>query len=135
MNHPEFPRIGKAIERAGISRLRFLLDERNRHRGVFHVSRTKEIPIDLAWPHVGRSSPMIALGMAQRDHGAALVLTDKIGVRRVVTVGVLLAMVGTAGYTQITATSSFGYSPRRYLLLVPDSARRSRHRWRLPTWQ
>lgn len=36
-------------------------------------------------------------------------LTDKFGARRVVTVGVLLAMIGTAGYTQITATSSFGY--------------------------
>jgi EmrB/QacA subfamily drug resistance transporter len=36
-------------------------------------------------------------------------LTDRIGARRVVTVGVLVALVGTAAYTQITATSSFGY--------------------------
>jgi EmrB/QacA subfamily drug resistance transporter len=36
-------------------------------------------------------------------------LTDRLGARRVVTVGVLLAMAGTAAYTQITATSSFAY--------------------------
>jgi EmrB/QacA subfamily drug resistance transporter len=36
-------------------------------------------------------------------------LTDKLGARRVVPVGVLLALVGTAGYTQITAHSSYVY--------------------------
>ena len=36
-------------------------------------------------------------------------LTDKLGARRVVPVGVLLALAGTAGFTQITAHSSYLY--------------------------
>jgi EmrB/QacA subfamily drug resistance transporter len=41
--------------------------------------------------------------------GLAGSLTDKLGARRVVPVGVLLALAGTAGYTQITAHSSYVY--------------------------
>jgi MFS family permease len=41
--------------------------------------------------------------------GLAGSLTDKLGARRVVPVGVLLALAGTAGYTQLTAHSSYVY--------------------------
>ena len=36
-------------------------------------------------------------------------LTDKIGARRVVSAGVLIALAGTAAYTQITATTGYWY--------------------------
>jgi EmrB/QacA subfamily drug resistance transporter len=48
------------------------------------------------------------LGAACAISGAGA-LSDKVGARRVVPVGVLLALAGTAAYTQITAHSSYAY--------------------------
>jgi EmrB/QacA subfamily drug resistance transporter len=63
----------------------------------------------------GRSPLETGLLLIPQGLGAACAislagsLTDKLGARRVVPVGVLLALAGTAGYTQITARSSYVY--------------------------
>jgi EmrB/QacA subfamily drug resistance transporter len=63
----------------------------------------------------GRSPLDTGLLLIPQGLGAAFAislagsLTDKLGARRVVPVGVLLALAGTAGYTQITAHSSYVY--------------------------
>jgi EmrB/QacA subfamily drug resistance transporter len=63
----------------------------------------------------GRSPLETGLLLIPQGLGAACAislagsLTDKLGARRVVPVGVLLALAGTAGYTQITANSSYAY--------------------------
>ena len=63
----------------------------------------------------GRSPLETGLLLIPQGLGAACAislagsLTDKLGARRVVPVGVLLALAGTAGFTQITAHSSYLY--------------------------
>ena len=53
--------------------------------------------------------------LAPQGLGAAIAisiagaLTDKLGARRVVPAGILLALAGTGAYTQITATTGYGY--------------------------
>jgi EmrB/QacA subfamily drug resistance transporter len=63
----------------------------------------------------GRSPLATGLLLIPQGLGAACAislagsLTDRLGARRVVPVGVLLALAGTAGYTQIGAHSSYFY--------------------------
>jgi MFS family permease len=61
----------------------------------------------------GRTPLQTGLLLIPQGLGAACaivpagVLTDKIGARKIVPVGVLLALVGTAGYTQVEAHTSY----------------------------
>jgi EmrB/QacA subfamily drug resistance transporter len=63
----------------------------------------------------GRSPLETGLLLIPQGLGAACAmpiagaLTDKVGARRVVPVGVILALVGTAGYTQIAANTPFWF--------------------------
>jgi EmrB/QacA subfamily drug resistance transporter len=63
----------------------------------------------------GRSPLQTGLLLVPQGLGAAAAigiagsLTDKVGARRVVPVGVLLALAGTGCYTQISATSAYWY--------------------------
>jgi EmrB/QacA subfamily drug resistance transporter len=63
----------------------------------------------------GRSPLETGLLLIPQGVGAACAislagaLTDKVGARRVVPVGILLALVGTLAYTRIAADSSYGY--------------------------
>jgi EmrB/QacA subfamily drug resistance transporter len=63
----------------------------------------------------GESPLRTGLLLVPQGLGAALAmplagrLTDEIGARTVIPIGILLALLGTAGYTQVGATSSYAY--------------------------
>jgi MFS family permease len=71
----------------------------------------------------GRSPLQTGLLLIPQGLGAALVmpvagaLTDRIGARPVVTGGILVALAGTAAYTQLTAVTSYWYLAVALLLI------------------
>jgi len=71
----------------------------------------------------GRTPLQTGLLLIPQGLGAALAmpaagaLTDKIGARPVVTGGIVLALAGTAGYTQITAGTGYWYLAAALLLI------------------
>ena len=71
----------------------------------------------------GRSPLQTGLLLIPQGLGAAIsisiagALTDKIGARRVVPVGVLVALVGVVGYTQLTTTTPYWYVAGALLLI------------------
>ena len=71
----------------------------------------------------GRTPLETGLLLIPQELGAALAmpvagsLTDRVGARPVVTTGVMMALLGTAAYTQITAGTSYWYLAGALLLI------------------